>query len=277
MSGYGSMGGEEQQGMDKMKDDLAQKTGDVVDQAREQTEQAVDKVRGSAFQAMDQQKHRAADSLGSVAQALRQTGDSLHNSDQVAIGQYAQRAADAVDQFSSQLHDKSVEELLSDAEQFARREPELFLGGAVLLGLLASRFLKASSRRSQMQRGNDYDEYGYQGQYDRSYGQRQYGRTGMGSGGYDRRTWGSEGIDYRSAGTGGYRTTISSSANTGPYGEMDTDATSGDMSLGHEHAATERRPRRSSTSTDMSSDYDDASLRHDEEGTGGFNAGNSQA
>ena len=118
MSGYGSMGGEGREGMDRMKDDLAEKTGDVVDQARQKTGQAMEQVRGSAFDMMDQQKHRAADGLGSVAQALRQTGDSLSNSDQDALGQYAHRAADTVEQFSNQLHDKSVDQLLSEAENF---------------------------------------------------------------------------------------------------------------------------------------------------------------
>ena len=131
MSGYGSMSGEGREGMDSVKNDLAEKTGDVMDQAKEQTGQAMDQVRGSAFQMMDQQKHRAADGLGSVASALRQTGDNLQTGDQGTIGQYATRAADTVDQIAEQLREKNVEQLLSEAEQFARREPEIFLGGAV--------------------------------------------------------------------------------------------------------------------------------------------------
>ena len=216
MSGYGSMSGEGQEGMDRMKNDLAQKSGEVMDQAREQTGQAVDQVRGNAFQMMDQQKHRAADGLGSVASALRQTGDSLRSGDQGAIGQYADRAAETVDQIAQQLRDKSVDQLFSEAEHFARREPEIFLGGAVLLGLLASRFLKASGRRSQM-RNQDYGQYAYGSQYGRSYGQGDYGRPGMEPGGYDRGAWNDEGINYRSAGTGGYRTSISSGAGTESY------------------------------------------------------------
>ena len=68
---------------------------------------------------MDQQKHRAADGLGSVAQALRQTGDSLQHGEQGSLGQYADRAADTVEQISEQLRNKSVDQLLSEAEQFA--------------------------------------------------------------------------------------------------------------------------------------------------------------
>ena len=58
----------------------------------------------------------------------------------------------------------------------------------MLLGLLASRFLKASGRRSQM-RDQGFGEYGYRPEYGRGYGQGDYGQTGMGPGGYDRGTW----------------------------------------------------------------------------------------
>lgn len=270
MSGYGSTSGEGQQNMDQMKNDLAQKTGDVMDQAREQTGQAMEQVRGSAFQMMDQQKHRAADSLGSVASALHQTGDNLQNGDQDAIGQYAHRAADTVDQFAQQLRDKNVDQLFSEAEQFARREPELFLGGAVLLGLLASRFLKASARRSQM-RDQGYGQYGYNPQYRQGYGQGDYGR--MGPGGYDRGSWNEEGIGYRSAGTGGYRTTISSGAGTESYGEMTTGTTS-ESGMDEMRASRNRGQGHSGTA---GSQFEDEAWSTDQEDLPGTGTGSSQA
>jgi hypothetical protein len=265
MSGYGSSG-ERREGVSQAKNDIAQKTSDVVDQAKEQTGQAMDQVRGSAFQMMDQQKQRAADGLGSVASALHQTGDSLQGGDQGAIGQYAHRAADTVDQLAQQIRDKDVEQLLSEAENFARREPEVFLGGAVLLGLLASRFLKASARRSQM-RNRDYGNYGYGSQYGRGY-QGDYGR--MGPGGYDRDSWNDEGISYRSAGTGGYRTSISSGAGTESYGEM----SSGSISASDLSVDRERAQRRPGTT---GSQFEDGAWSSDEEDLPGTGTGSGQA
>jgi hypothetical protein len=254
--------------MDRVKNDLAQKTGDVVDQAKEQTGQAMDQVRGSAFQVMDQQKSRAADSLGSVAQALHHTGDSLSGDQQDALGQYAHRAAETVDQISQQIRNKSVEQLLDEAEDFARREPEVFLGGAVLLGLLASRFFKASSRRSQM-RDQDYRDYGYQSQYGRT----GYGQTGMGPGGYDRGTWSGEGIDYRSAGTGGYRTSVSGGSGSQDFDTMGGTMTSRDINPGRER--TSRNYGQGQTGA-MGNDIEDAS-RTDAEDLPGSGAGSSEA
>ena len=191
MSGYGSMS-EGRQGADRMKDEAKEKTGEVVDQAKQKTSEVVDQTRNRAFDMMDQQKSRAADGLGSVASALRQTGDNLRSGDQAQFGQFAERAADAVERISGELRNKDVNELLYEAEDFARREPELFLGGAMLLGLVAARFFKASNRRA-MRNMQDYGRSRYE------YGDR-FGSGQYGSGQYDRE------IDYRSTGSGGYRT-----------------------------------------------------------------------
>lgn len=189
MSGYGTMN-EGQGGAERIKDEAKQKTGEVVEQAKQKGGEVVEQTRSRAFSAMDEQKTRAAEGLGSVASALRQTGESLRSGDQAQIGQFADRAAEAVDRFSEELRNKDVNELLYEAERFARREPELFLGGAVLLGLVAARFMKASGRRS-MRGMQDYDRGRYEyGDRFSGYGQGQYGGQ----------------IDYRTTGTGGYRT-----------------------------------------------------------------------
>ncbi len=269
MSGYESMGGEGHAGMGRMGEDLVRRTGEMVDQAHAQTEQTVDRVRGSAFEMMDEQKGRAADGLGNVAAALRQTGGNLRSSEQAALGQYAERAADTVEQFSQQLREKSIDELFSDTERFARREPEIFLGGAVLLGLLASRFLKASARRTQV-RDQGYSQNDYRG----SYGGRQsagwqgeYGREGWRTGEYDH-----EGVHYRSAGSGGYRTTIASDTDGDMVEERRTRSIGdSEMSTGQEHTGTGRRRTRHVSGEDRGS-----ARYSDEDGMPGSSTGSSQ-
>ncbi len=214
MSGYGSMN-EGQGSPQQIKDEAKQKAGEVVEQAKQKGGEVVEQTRTRAFDMMDEQKSRAAEGLGGVASALRQTGDALRSSDQAQFGQVAERAADFVERFSDDLRSKDVNELLYEAERFARREPELFLGGAVLLGLVAARFMKASNRRSM--RG--MQDYG-RGRYE--YGDRfsSYGASRYGSGQY-----GGE-IDYRTTGTGGYRT--SGSYGTGSsYGATGSTGMSG--------------------------------------------------
>ena len=49
-----------------------------------------------------------------------------------------------------------MDDIVREAEAFARRQPAVFIGGALALGLLASRFLKAAPPRDQGRRGSFY-------------------------------------------------------------------------------------------------------------------------
>ncbi|MBY0430585.1 MAG: hypothetical protein K2Q10_05270 [Rhodospirillales bacterium] len=94
----------------------------------------------------DSQKMKAADTLGNVAEALHHTAASLRDGKQDYPAQYADMAADQVERMAQMLRDKSWNNLMSDAEGFARRQPWLFVGGALAAGFLTARFLKSSTR-----------------------------------------------------------------------------------------------------------------------------------
>jgi ElaB/YqjD/DUF883 family membrane-anchored ribosome-binding protein len=131
----------------------------LIEQAKEQTQQVVQQAGQKAGQVMDQardqvksqltgQKDRATDGLGTIAEALRRTGDQLRTQDQAMVGRYAEQAAEAVEGFSEYLREKDVDDLVREVESFARRQPAVFLGSAFALGFLAARFLKSSNQRA---------------------------------------------------------------------------------------------------------------------------------
>jgi hypothetical protein len=124
--------------------------------ASSQTAQALSNAASQAgnkvVSTLDSQKNRAADGLGSVAQALRQTGDQLRNQNQGApFNQYVGSAADQIDRLSSYLRSTNAREMVRNVEDFARRQPALFIGGAFMLGLLGARFLKSSAQTDPSQ------------------------------------------------------------------------------------------------------------------------------
>lgn len=88
-------------------------------------------------------KQQAGNELSSVAEALRDTSDDLRERAPM-VGDYAERAADTIDNLAGFLRDKSAGEIVEDIQRFARREPALFFGGAFALGMVAARFLKSS-------------------------------------------------------------------------------------------------------------------------------------
>ena len=115
----------------------------------------VGRVRERATATLESQKDRATDGLGSVAQAVRNTEEQLRSQRHDSIANYVSQVADQIDRFSRQLHDRHVEDLLSDAQRFARRHPAAFAGSAFVLGVVAARFLKSSGGAN----GDSEDRY----------------------------------------------------------------------------------------------------------------------
>jgi hypothetical protein len=120
-----------------------------MDQAKEKAGDLAEQAKGKAQDALSEQKERATGALGGVADALHATSDTLRENEQDAFAQYAAMAAEQVERFTHAIRERSVGDLLDQAEGFARREPGLFLGGAFLLGVFGARFLKASQPRAQ--------------------------------------------------------------------------------------------------------------------------------
>ncbi|BCS33743.1 hypothetical protein TBR22_A29700 [Luteitalea sp. TBR-22] len=104
----------------------------------------MDQVKQTASSRVNEQKVRAADGLGSVANAIRQASEHMRAENQT-LASYADTAVDQIQLFADRMRDKDPAEMVRDVERFARRNPGAFVGGAFLLGLGLARFLKSSS------------------------------------------------------------------------------------------------------------------------------------
>ena len=119
----------------------------------------VDRVRQTAAAQLTTQKTRATEALGSVAAALRQSSQPLRDNNQATLADYAGKAADQLEQFSTRFRERDLTELMDDVNRFARRQPALFVGAAFAAGVLAARFLKSSpdgQRRFRSSEALDY-------------------------------------------------------------------------------------------------------------------------
>lgn len=138
-------------------------TGQDVRQKAEQTASTlVDQASQVAQTQVTTQKDRAAETLGFVAQSIRDAGSGMREQ-QPQIASLAEQAAGRVEDVSSYIRDHEVGDLIGETERLARREPLLFLGGAFAIGFIAARFLKASSPKSGGQ-GSAFSA-GRQGRY----------------------------------------------------------------------------------------------------------------
>jgi hypothetical protein len=75
-----------------------------------------------------------------------------------------ENAAAQLERFSNHLKDRNLDELVDDAQRLARQQPALFIGSSFAAGLLAARFLKASTpgRRDRSSSGEWRDNAGYE-------------------------------------------------------------------------------------------------------------------
>jgi hypothetical protein len=107
--------------------------------AREFANTAKEKVG----EAMDQRKSIGADYIGSIAQATQQAAMAFDN-DLPQAASYIRQASDQIRGVADNLRNKDVRQIVGDVQEFARQQPTLFFGGAVVLGFAALRFLKST-------------------------------------------------------------------------------------------------------------------------------------
>jgi hypothetical protein len=117
----------------------AQEVDEIKIAAKEVLADAADRV-GSAVR---QQKTAGADYIETVARAMgRAAGEFEPDVPQAA--KYIRRAGSQLGDLASAVRERDARELVAEVEGFARRQPALFFGGAVLAGFAAIRFLKSA-------------------------------------------------------------------------------------------------------------------------------------
>lgn len=137
-------------------------------------------LRSTTYRSIDDQKSRASETLGSVAGAVRGMSQPLREGGQPQIAEYVTKAADGIERWASDLRQQDLEDAVRAVEQFARRQPAMFLGLAFGVGLLAARFLKSSGDDRGTQRyGSRFNSS--PGAGPTSFGSTGVGSTGMGS------------------------------------------------------------------------------------------------
>jgi ElaB/YqjD/DUF883 family membrane-anchored ribosome-binding protein len=122
------------------------------DQAKETAGQAYDAVTDQAANKLDEQKSSLSGGLTTVADSVRQVSDNLVSSKTEsglaeAAAKYTGTAAQKIEDVAGYFESRSVRDMARDLEDFARRNPAVFIGAAFGLGLLAARFLKSTSPR----------------------------------------------------------------------------------------------------------------------------------
>lgn len=110
----------------------------------EQRDVLRDQAQTKAREYAEQGKTKATDALDGVSRFFDDTARSLDDQLGAEIGDYAHRAAAAVEGFTETLRKRDVEELLEDARDLVRRNPAIAIGAAAAVGFVLVRLLKST-------------------------------------------------------------------------------------------------------------------------------------
>ena len=130
----------------------------VKQKAREVGQQATERIESAASERIDQ----ATGEIGALASALREAGGRL-SGESMMSGKLIRGAADKLEELSSRLDNRDLNDMVGEVRRWARRNPGAFVGAAVAVGFLASRFVKAS----EVSDGYDFDSFESDGEFRR--------------------------------------------------------------------------------------------------------------
>ena len=101
--------------------------------------QAGDKARGLVTQGLE----RTSETLANVAKMVGDTAPGIDERLGEDYGEYARRAAGAIENVANAIAEKDPDELIEDTRNFVRNSPGIALAGAAVLGFVVARLLKS--------------------------------------------------------------------------------------------------------------------------------------
>jgi hypothetical protein len=101
-------------------------------------------AKGKVEEAVTQRKSLGADYLGSIARAAGRAASEVET-ELPQAAHYIRQASEHIQGVADTVREKDVRELVGEVQDFARRQPTLFFGGAVVLGFAALRFIKSAA------------------------------------------------------------------------------------------------------------------------------------
>jgi len=101
--------------------------------------QAGDKARGFVSQGLE----RTAEALANVSKMVGDTAGGIEERLGPEYGDYARRAAGAIENVASTIAEKDPDELIEDTRNFVRNSPGSALAGAAVVGFVVARLVKS--------------------------------------------------------------------------------------------------------------------------------------
>lgn len=100
---------------------------------------AADKTRGLVGQGLE----KGSEALANVSKLVGDTAGGIEDRLGAEYGDYARKAATAIDDIANKLASKNPDELIDDTRDFVRKSPGVALAGAAIVGFALARLVKS--------------------------------------------------------------------------------------------------------------------------------------
>jgi len=121
----------------------------IADRIRRGTEnlssQAGERARGFVSQGLE----RSSEALANVAKLVGDTAPGIEERLGTEYGDYARRAASAIENAATAIAEKDPDELIDDTREFVRNSPGIALAGAAVVGFVLARLLKTGLAKDE--------------------------------------------------------------------------------------------------------------------------------
>jgi len=121
----------------------------IADRIRRGTEnlssQAGERARGFVSQGLE----RSSEVLANVAKLVGDTAPGIEERLGTEYGDYARRAASAIENAATAIAEKDPDELIDDTREFVRNSPGIALAGAAVVGFVLARLLKTGLAKDE--------------------------------------------------------------------------------------------------------------------------------
>ena len=152
--------------------DFTSQAGDLKDRAADAFSQNASQLKDSGAgiaqsatrkveDVLTSQKAVGADYIASLAQAAERAANQFDD-ELPQAAQYIRQASHTMSNVADNIRNREIRDLVGEVTDFARRQPTLVFGGAMLLGFAALRFLKSSAPASGSMEANDGFDGGMQ-------------------------------------------------------------------------------------------------------------------
>ena len=126
---------------------IAEDIASLGGRAKSNIGEAAETAKARARRVAQRQKDVGADRLRDVAGAVHGAARELETG-MPEVASYVHGAAGRLEDVANTLRHQSVDDLMERIGSFARAQPAIFFGGALLAGFALTRFLKSSGHRA---------------------------------------------------------------------------------------------------------------------------------